>query len=835
MIGYYSFSKLAKLNTDCNRFSTIVLIAFLFLSGVALCQSVNFENVGKEKLLRYNGGISANGVFYDGTANRQSFTYFLNGNLNFNIAGLYNIPLSFTYSNQDFNFANPFKFNRLSLNPSYKWIAAHIGDVNMTFSPYTLAGHQFTGAGVDLTPEGPFQISAMYGRLLRATEFNTEMPEAMAAYRRIGYGLKTSYAFEKFRLGLILFKATDDEGSLENPIPIAANITPNDNAVVSLETEFTLFDKARFRVEYAISGITEDTGLNDPRSENGLLNFLLDENITTNYFNAFNASLSYPAGNGVLGVAYERIDPDYRTLGAYFFNNDFENITVNASQNIFDNKLNVSVNAGLQQDNLDDTKSSELQRVVSSINLNYTASERLGINGSYSNFQSFTNIQDQFDFINQVGAFDNVDTLNYRQISQNANLGINYITKRSETKQQTANLNIIYQNSNNQQQGETIEGGLSNFYNGIASYTWNYPKEALNISLAGNASLNETGMEDSNLILGPTLSIGKQFFDKTLRTNFSSSYNTSFNNAEQQSSVYNFRLGASYTLFEQHNLNLNVLSLFRNAQTGSNRDFTMTFGYSYSFDNFKLRLKGREKTLGQNKNILAFRHRGVTYRGTITDINTQLTNVYSSPKFRNIPSFKKDELKIDLATVKHQKRKTVYEERAITFLDNLYSYGDFLKLYDEILYEVVEKIRGDMSGIDIVLEGLFVSKKTELDEHPFHNKPLEEYTEQDKETQNGYEKLKEDVEQRLRKLVGHRWMQKQFENYVELADIQNAKGYLSDFKRNTSMELYQTYEKNKDIDELKLLLEIQFIDYHYKLSTDLVDPDTFELRYINKN
>jgi len=126
----------------------------MLLCAIGFSQSVNFDQLGKEKWLRYNGGVAANAVIYDGDANRQSLTYFLSGNLNFNIAGVYNMPLSFTYSNQEFNFPNPFKFNRFSFHPSYKWVTGHIGDVNMSFSPYTLAGHQFTGVGFDLNPEG---------------------------------------------------------------------------------------------------------------------------------------------------------------------------------------------------------------------------------------------------------------------------------------------------------------------------------------------------------------------------------------------------------------------------------------------------------------------------------------------------------------------------------------------------------------------------------------------------------------------------------------------------------------------------------------------------------
>lgn len=809
----------------------------MLLSAFGFTQSINFDQLGKEKWLRYNGGIAANSVFYDGAANRQDVTYFLTGNLNFNIAGVYNIPLSFTYSNQDFNFPNPFNFNRLSLHPSFKWATAHLGDVNMTFSPYTLAGHQFTGAGFDLNPEGKFQISGMYGRLLRATEYNEEEPTAITAYKRTGFGLKTSYDFEFVRLGVILFKATDDDNSLDNPLPVELGISPKDNAVLSLESEFQLFDKAQFRIEYAISGVTEDINLTEARPTAGLLSFLLDENISTSYYNALNASFNYPAGNGTIGAGYERIDPDYKTLGAYFFNNDLENITVNASQSIFDNKLNLSINAGLQQDNLNKAKTSEQQRVVSAVNANYTLSERLSLTGSYSNFQSFTNIRDQFDLINQVGDFDNVDTLNYRQISQNANLGINYILKKTETKQHSTNFNLVYQNSNNEQEGETIEGGENQFYNGMAAYTLGYPERALNISLAANTSYN-TVAESENLTFGPTLAIGKQFFDKRLRTNFSSSYNTSFANGEQQGDVLNFRLGSTYAWLEKHNLNLNFLMLFRNSELNTGRDLTITLGYSYAFDNFKLNInRGQripnEREPRDRETRVSFRYRNSSYSGTLPEVNLQLQTVYESAQFETIPQFKKDDLSILLATVKDQKKEEAYKKNALTFLEELYGYGDFVSAYNKALFEAISGIKEDMKKIDMILEDSFVQSKVKLDGHRLTKNPDTKDVKDAEMTV--YKNLVAELEDRQLKLVGHRWMEQRFTDFKSIADIANASGQLQQFKESTRLKSYTLFDATNDTNELKRYLENEIIDYYYKKSLERTNPEKFELRYINKN
>lgn len=834
----YSLSNLKPIFKLTNRTLLYkLLVPFFMICSIGFSQSINFDQLGKEKWLRYNGGVAANAVYYDGTANRQDLTYFLTGNLNFNIAGLYNIPLSFTYSNQDFNFPNPFNFNRLSLHPSYKWATAHIGDVNMTFSPYTLAGHQFTGGGFDLNPEGKFQISAMYGRLLRATEYNAEEPRAITAYQRKGYGLKTAYDFDFMKLGVILFKASDDATSLENALPVELGLSPKDNAVVSFESEFRLFDKALIRVEYAISGVTEDTQLTDARAKSGLLSFMLDENITTNYFNALNASFNYPAGNGTIGAGYERIDPNYKTLGAYFFNNDLENITVNASQSLFENKLNLSVNAGLQQDNLDNAKSSDQQRIVSSINANYNASDRLGFNGSYSNFQSYTNIRDQFDYINQVGEFDNVDTLNYRQISQNANFGINYLIKKTETKQHSTNFNLVYQNSTNEQEGETIEGGENQFYNAMTGYTLGYPDRALNISLAANASYN-TIAEDNNLTYGPTLSIGKQFFDKQLRTNFSSSYNSSYSNGEQLSDVLNFRLGSSYVWMEKHNLNLNFLMLFRNSELNTGRDLTITFGYSYAFDNFKLNIKKGQRLPNERgernrETSVSFRYRNVSYSGTLTEVSEQLTNVFESSQFADIPQFKKDDLTILLATTKEQRKEASYKESALTFLGELYEYGDFQDVYNKALFEAIERIKDDMRKIDLVLENSFVETKVKLDGHRITKNP--EITDATETEWTVYKNLVREHEERQLKLVGHRWMEDRFANFNTIEDIAQPKSYLKEFKDSLSKKSYQMYDKTSDFNALERYLEKEIIDFYYKKSLGLASPDNFELRYINKN
>jgi hypothetical protein len=336
-----------------------------FTTLVAYAQ--NLEKIGKSPLFRLTGGVGVNSVYYAGDANRDPFTYFLSGNVNLNISDVYNIPFSFSYSNSKFQTNTPFTFNRLSMHPSYKWVTAHIGDVNVSFSPYTLNGHQFTGLGLDLSPKDKFKVNLMYGRLLKEREYDPENISTQANYRRMGYGFKTSYQFEKFKLGAIFFRASDDVASLKNPIPAESDIQPKDNTVISFDAEVNLWEKLKLRGEIALSALTEDVRVNG--DSNHFASFLVSDNATTQYYKAFNLNFDYRVANGSIGLGYERIDPDYKTLGGYFFNNDLENITINATQRVFKDKVTVSFNGGLQSDDLNNTKATQLSRLVMSLNV----------------------------------------------------------------------------------------------------------------------------------------------------------------------------------------------------------------------------------------------------------------------------------------------------------------------------------------------------------------------------------------------------------------------------------------------------------------------------------
>ena len=565
-----------------------LIAAFILslFSGLLFAQQVSVENVlgaGKNKPVSFNGGLSAGGIHYTGNesfSGRQTWTYYLNGNLNMNIYGLVDIPVSVNLANLGSDLSYPSLPNRLSLHPSYKWATAHIGDVAMTFSPYTLNGHQFTGGGVDLTP-GKFKISAMGGRLMREVPYSTGNLSMMPNYERWGYGAKAQYDDEKYSIGMIYFWAKDNKNESMMFQLDSLGILPMQNSAISWNVGIKLIKNLTFTAEYGLSILTRD--FRATRKNDNFIDDVLNRKTSTDIYNAFNARLNYQLMKNTIGIGYERIDPQYQTLGAYYFNNDFENITLNYARPFLkEDKANIAVSFGVQRDNLDKTKEETSNRYVGSVNLNYNPTEDLQFGLNFSTFQSHRNVRSQFDLINEMSPYDNMDTLRFTQLSQNLDASAMYTFQKSEASAQRLNLNASYQEAADRQGGISLSGNVSRFLNTALGYGLTLIPQSINITTSINGTYSYAGMITSYMV-GPMAGITTSFFDKTLSCGFSTSYNVNIVEGNEQGRVLNCRANASYRFWKSHNLNANFVWQNRNLPTKITYAITTTVTYSYSF------------------------------------------------------------------------------------------------------------------------------------------------------------------------------------------------------------------------------------------------------------
>lgn len=464
---------------------TYYFIILLSHSITSIAQEVDIENFKKINF-RITGGINVNSVFYNSNSinNREPFTYMLSGNLNFS-AFSFSMPLSYTITNQGNNlgYSVPFNFNRLSLMPKYKWIKAYLGDVSMNFSPYTLSGHPFRGGGLELTPKGIFKFAFMGGQLLKPIEID-ESANKTPVFQRIGYGAKIGYTKENYKLEWIGFFAKDNINSIQ-PNFDEASVSPKENLVNSLSVSSSIIPNVDFNIEYAVSLLSEDSRAKLLNEENQIYKTLkIREN--TSLMKAVKGAINYSIQKTKIGLTYERVDPNYKTLGALFFSNDLENISLTLSRPFVNNKLMVNSNLGFQRDDLASQKKQITKRLVGSFNATYQVNSKLNLTGSYSNFTTYTNRNlSQFDYINNPN-ISPADTLSFRQLSQNANLNMNYTF--GKRKNHNINFNYTVAGQANEQGGVIRKGQASTVQNYNAAHTINF----MPIKMALNTSLNYT-------------------------------------------------------------------------------------------------------------------------------------------------------------------------------------------------------------------------------------------------------------------------------------------------------------------------------------------------------
>jgi hypothetical protein len=547
-------------------------------------------------MVKVSGGLNYSSVIYgaQGIANRrQPFSYFINGNVTANFIGI-TLPFNFNYSNNQINYTQP--YNIQSFNPTYKWIKGYVGVTSMNFSQYTQANHIFSGVGIELSPKN-FKFAALYGRYKKAYEYDfLNGSDANMSYKRMGWGGYAGYEKGGHAIKLIYFSAKDDPKSLSF-VPINTNVTPMENTVISVAAKTTFLKQLTIDGEYALSGLTRNivspTDVNFPSKNQ--LPLIFSPNATSQFFAAYRLSLGYRLKLIGINFNYEKVNPDYRTLGAYYFNNDFENFTVAPSVNLLKGKLSVSANTGLQKNNLNNDKLNTTKRWVGSINVSYTPNKNWNFSGSYNNFSSYTKQRPQNDPFYK----NTLDTLNFYQISQSSMGSVTYNFGKIKTKQNiifSANYQVTGQN-----QGAIAEPGL---FSGAINFK--IPSKTINGNLGHNilftenkftltSGVNANYSKISNfntLFIGPSLNLGKSFLKNLLKLSAGATYNQVLINSIKTNEVFNYRLSANYSPKMKNekigkfnfSLSTNYMQKLKTISTAiAFSEFTGNVGLSYNF------------------------------------------------------------------------------------------------------------------------------------------------------------------------------------------------------------------------------------------------------------
>lgn len=571
-------------------FRSLLSIVIVIITSNVYSQDIS--NILEQKPFVFSGSLNVNqiatyrNVSY---ASSNPYSIFISGNSSFSFYGI-DFPFSFSYSNQQVNYSQPFSFNQFGAQPSYKWVKAYIGYNSMSFSPYSLNGHQFLGGGIELTPPDiGLKFSMMYGQLIKPIEWNPEKPTIMPYYKRYGYATKLGYSGKAGDYEVTLFKAFDKRYSIDS-IPDSLGIAPQENMVYTVKLAKTFIDKIKLLGTYAGSALTRDIRQeNNQEQVNKREFFLMNPNATTTYSYAIKGSADYLGTGYTVGLAYERIQPNYTTLGAYYSNNDLENIALTFSKQLMQGKFNIAGSAGSQRNNLDKSKVSTSNQFLGSLNFSYAPTQRVNVSTTYSNYSYYTYMRTPFDQINTTDPYKNLDTLNFTQISHSASVNSSFVLGAldDKNKKRLVMATLSYQQAVNKQEGV---GNLNSsyFYQGNVAYSYSMIPSNLSLTASWLGSYSYMPSVQRQLMSGPVLGIGKSFFDKKLTTSTSFAYNFTLKDGDNTGGVYSIRIGGGYSHQKVHRINFSFAFIYKDNKMDivkpKSYEFTGNLGYTYSFD-----------------------------------------------------------------------------------------------------------------------------------------------------------------------------------------------------------------------------------------------------------
>lgn len=518
-----------------------------------------------------------------GAGKRDPFSYTVTGSLGISILD-WSIPLSFAYSSRRLSYAQP--FNRIGLSPRYKWVRLYGGYTSMSFSNYSLSGHSFLGGGFELSP-GPWRVAAMYGQLKEKVAYNEEARNT-PCFKRMGYGVKFGYEGDETGANLSLFTAKDDLNSIK--LPSDTILKGRQNLVVTLQLRQRLWSNLYFDGEYGRTVLTNDLLANGAARRSPLLGSSIKTNSSTIGSDAFNVSLGYRIERSTTELKYERVNPGYETLGGYYANNNFDNLTVGQTISLKEGKINLAANVGVERNNLNGREQNSELRMVGSLNASYAPNEKWSFNSSYSNFTGFTRVRPKDDPFFK----DEMDSLSFYQVNQTATLGVSRMLGDEERRQM-----VMFSGSYQRSSDKLIHrdtSNLSNFYNGSVSHSYSIKALALSFTESFTCFYgNGRGMK--NLAYGPFVSVNKQFYKGKVSSALSCGFNYTELNGMAGGKVLNAALNASYSPQKKREAAGKSVVSFRQRFTGSmafikrfaaakvkgGHEFTAIATYSISF------------------------------------------------------------------------------------------------------------------------------------------------------------------------------------------------------------------------------------------------------------
>ncbi len=537
--------------------------------------SQDLSSIGKQKPLDVSGSLSLRlNTFHssDTLSRRDPFFWTISGNPTVSLYGI-TLPFSFSFSQKQSDFRQP--FNYFGVSPYYKKITFHAGYRNVYFSDYSLSDHMFLGGGIEAQPS-IFRLGFVYGRFSKAIEPITDtltQDYSIPAFNRKGFAAKFGLGTSNNYVDLILLSIHDDSSSILNAEE--AGIVPAENLVIGLKTKQVIAKIITLDVDFGFSSYTNDVRSADLKIDDynipSAFTLFMTPKTSTEFLTAGKASLGFRLKKFSLKLNYRRVEPGYQSMGAYYLNNDIENITLAPSFTLMKSRLRLSGSIGYKRNNLLNTKSNNTFQQANSLMISFMPSSKWGLNLNYSNYN-----------MNQSRNYTLVrDTLMLEQFSNNisGNIFFNFGTK---TRRQNLSFSTAYMDLSDNS-SDSITNSVNSF-NPSVSYRFSDTESKFSWSLSWNAS-DFKNPHNETFRWGFAGGLRKALMDDKFNLGFNSRYFRTNLDKENLNTTWMIGATAGFKPAKHHNFSLTLNYVSRSFAISDRQDATDFIGnFLYSFN-----------------------------------------------------------------------------------------------------------------------------------------------------------------------------------------------------------------------------------------------------------
>lgn len=463
-------------------------------------------------------------------------------------------------------------FNQFGLSPQItSWLRLHGGWFSLRLSELSFGELRLLGGGIELSP-GVFRFRALYGVVQQPRPLDTASGFP-GAYRRWTWGGSIGFVTEGGTEVLLHYaRLLDDTTSIRLARVVRDTllgrtdtiVTPaQDNAIAALSFRIPLGQSVTVQGEAALSAYS--SSLRAPEKGLGIPRWLFTPRYSSNLDGAATLGLTVtPSQAFSLSVNGRWIGPGFYSLGYPQLVNDVAEVTLAPSMSLAENRVRVQMSAGLQWNNLRNTRLGTTRRFIGSVGLGWQPSQQIGVDVQYANYG--TRMDHENDTLRVRNVYQNVSVAPRFQFS---GLGGTNMVLLSYTFSQTDDQNPLSRAASQQRS-----------HTGMLSHSLLLPS-SLSFSTTLNATTATTGSVQTKLWMASE-AVSYALIPRRLTSAFGLSFSRMYTIAWD--TQWSLRLTLAYSLQQWGTLTWNTF-LNRSERSGR-RPFTevqSSLNYGLSF------------------------------------------------------------------------------------------------------------------------------------------------------------------------------------------------------------------------------------------------------------